>query len=660
MKKLLALLMATSMMLAAFAGCAQTPSDTGESDATAADTSAPVEAVTDEIAWDQTTDFLIVGYGLAGAAAAAEASDIDPNANILVLEKMPPELAGGNSIASGQTFIIPAEDDIETFRTYMEACFEPNPIPDEYLDWLITEFATQPEWISSTIKEAGFEIGYVGGGPTRWGSLVVEFDTLPGSDFKGASAHIREIGGSFMPGGVWHGFNEAVKLRENVEIAYSTRAIELIQDPETKKVEGVLAVDSTGKEIRIKGEKGVLIATGGFENDLQMQRDLHGGDTTYTSGTPGNTGDGLRMMMEVGAEIWHVNNQTQSGGFWQGLKVPDFESTFILNMTWKSGDYLQVDSGGNRYYNESGTYHRQHMKALEFGKYLDLPLDLAQPVHFIFDEDFRTSNLLVSPWLGWPITTEGYVWSADNQVEIDKGWIMKADTIEELAEMIGKDPATIKATVDSYNQAATSGNDSAFNRDAATMSPIDNGPYYAVEVVPTLVATTGGAVRNTDGQVLDWDGEVIPNLYEAGELGSYVSNLYQNGVFLSEAIASGRTAAQHAFGGESTRTDAEFEILDEVIKEEGTVSIFEDELDGLHSIVCENLQGTFTIDVKISQKKVALIEFTDGIENIYISEEAMRPLFNDVIANQSVNVDVIAGATIDSNAILDGILAEFS
>ena len=93
--------------------------------------------------WDREVDFLVVGYGLAGAAAAVEAYDIDPTAEILVLEKMPVELAGGNSIASGQTFLVPAQEAVETLKTYLYNCNRPNDIPDEYLTWLCQGFADQ-------------------------------------------------------------------------------------------------------------------------------------------------------------------------------------------------------------------------------------------------------------------------------------------------------------------------------------------------------------------------------------------------------------------------------------------------------------------------------------------------------------------------------------
>ena len=134
------------------------------------------------VEWDEEADFVIVGFGLAGAAAAVEAHDIDPDANVVILEKMPEELAGGNSIASGQTFIVPSEDAVDDFKLYLQACNEPNPIPDEYLDWLVNGFATQLPWIEGIAESAGYEAGYVGGGELQWGSMVLEIDSFEGSN----------------------------------------------------------------------------------------------------------------------------------------------------------------------------------------------------------------------------------------------------------------------------------------------------------------------------------------------------------------------------------------------------------------------------------------------------------------------------------------------
>ena len=101
---------------------------------------------------------------------------------------MPETLAGGNSIASGQTFLVPAESAVETVKTYLYNCNKPNPIPDEYLTWLCEGFATQLPWIEYVADGVDYEAGYVGGGELKWGSMVVEFSNFEGSTFDGCSA----------------------------------------------------------------------------------------------------------------------------------------------------------------------------------------------------------------------------------------------------------------------------------------------------------------------------------------------------------------------------------------------------------------------------------------------------------------------------------------
>ena len=262
----------------------------------------PPAQETPAVTYDKDVDFLVVGYGLAGEAAALEANDIDPNAKICILEKMSEANAGGNSIASGQTLIVPAPDDLDTFRRYLVACSSPNPIKDEYMDFLVNEFAGQAGWIQATVAAVDYELGYVGGGPLSWGSLVTEFPDLDGASFKGCSGHVRKTGTTFEYGGVWRGFDLAVRARENIELCFNTAFKSLIQD-ETGAVTGAVAADDSGSEIRIKAEKGVLLACGGFENNLEMQRDFHGMDMVYTGGTPGNTGDAIQVLMAAGAKM---------------------------------------------------------------------------------------------------------------------------------------------------------------------------------------------------------------------------------------------------------------------------------------------------------------------------------------------------------------------
>ena len=610
----------------------------------------------DAIAWDETVDFLVVGYGFAGQAAALEGSAIDPDAKILVLEKMNEKLAGGNSIASGQTFIVPSEKDIDRFANYLKEMGYPNQLSDEYYQTLAAGFAALPQWMDQMVTPVGYEVGYVGGGPGRWGSYVVEFPEFEYGLFEGASLHVRTAGGpTFELGGIWHGLNKAVKTRENVEVRYGTFATELIQD-DTGRVLGAVASDWNGNEIKIKSEKGVVLACGGFENNLQMQKDFHGLEDATTAGTPGNTGDGMEMLLKAGAKLWHVKNATQSGGFNIGFRVPEYEAGFILNMSIREGGYMHIAADSKRFINEAYPYYRQHLKHVVSGRYEDIPYERSQPVHMIFDDSICQNYPLSSTWVGWNVTTEGYVWDTNNAKELEKGWIMKADTLEELATMMDRDPATVVAEVERYNSMIDKGVDEDFGRDIATMTKIEKGPFYAIKLTPALVATTGGGMRNAKGEVLDWDNNVIPGLYEAGELGSTFSNLYQNGGFISEAFFSGRAAAQTAFGGAAEITST-YTILDpaEIV----TDSIFKDEIDGEYIIDLEGQHGAFSILVKISVGKVASIQIEDGADNMYLKPEQVQEIANNVMAKQTTEVDAISGATEESQLILDGIKTQF-
>lgn len=265
------------------------------------------------VKWDEEHDIVIAGYGMAGTAAYIEAVEIDPNVDVVIYDKSDEENAGGQAIASGQCVIFVQKDDIETFRTYMRNLNKPQVIPEEDFNWLTNEFATDLEWIQGALEPVGYEVGYSGGGALRWGTLLVEFPKLEGADFVGATGHFRKKDGGipFENGGCWNGFAAAAEYR-GAKPNYSHQVVCLVQDSITKRVEGVGVKKPDGTVIYVKAKKGVLLATGGYEGDMQMYRDFNGGDTIYNAGSPYVTGDGVKMEMAIGAQLWHMDNHTMS------------------------------------------------------------------------------------------------------------------------------------------------------------------------------------------------------------------------------------------------------------------------------------------------------------------------------------------------------------
>ena len=147
-----------------------------------------------------------------------------------------------------------------------------------------------------------------------------------------------------------------------------------------------------------------------------------------------------------------------------------------------------------------------------------------------------------------------YIWSADNQREIDRGWILKAGTVKELAAKILEDPdnnkvlqpSALEATIRQYNEYCRQGEDLEFHRPKQYLEPLQDPPYYAIKLWPGGPNTQGGPRRNVSGQVMHVGGTPIPRLYSAGELGSVWGMLYNVGGNIGECIAFGRIAGANA------------------------------------------------------------------------------------------------------------------
>lgn len=485
--------------------------------------------------WDFEADIVIVGFGLAACSAAIEALAMSPGIDILILEKMPRGQEGGNSRAAGQSLLIPKN--AEALAAYQRRMSESNPIPEEMLREWAERMMTLEPWIIERAQEAGAK--YRRGGGASGMDAVLEFEEYGAAEAVAFNSTILPT-----PAGVWLAFKACVDKRP-LRVEYETRVTDLVQDPDTLEVYGAIATQRD-RPVTIKAKKAVIMCSGGFENSLDMQRNYFGLSQAVALGTPGNTGDGIKILQKAGADMWHLRNKGQSGGIWPGFKVPEFPTAFIRTFYWQNFGWIEVAGDNQRFYNETVLYQRTHFKEKIHGQWVDTLHANVGPVHMIFDDDVRANNCLVLKWMTWVVVVNKYEWSIDNSAEVAKGWIKKANSIEELARLIDRDPMELATTVAAYNAACSAKVDTKLGRDPRTLQPIAKPPYYAMEVVPAIVCTGGGARRNIESEVLDHSGASIPRLYEAGELGSMFSNLYQNGSYLTEAMISGRAAGKNA------------------------------------------------------------------------------------------------------------------
>ena len=469
---------------------------------------------------DLETDVVVVGYGAAGCAAAIEARRL--GADVLVLEKMPAGLAGGNTRVSGGVWF--RSVDQERCATYLRSLSGGFPLPEPIVQIWAKETHLNTEWLEGL----GINTG-------QQSNPAPEYAELEGSD---CYAGYMGVGGQWGRGILWSALANAVD-QHGADVLLDTRALELLQKQGTNEVCGVL-VEQAGVRKRIFARKGIVLATGGFENNSEMVHDYLGIPGTPTIwGNPMATGDGIKMAMKVGADLWHMDNMMTA----VGIKVPGFESGFLFDPP-RHG-YIFVGLDGKRIANELP--HIGHGQALVGGSYELFPM---KPVHYIFDESTRLAGpvcptLDVLP-VGYNLVIGEYEWSPDNSVEIDKGWILKADTLKELAVLLDLDADTLETTVARYNQACDVGVDDQFERPSETLLPLQTGPFYACSWGPMVAWTNGGPRRNEHAQVLDSFGSVIPGLYAAGSITSTYSWCKDGGFHIADALAIGRVAGRTA------------------------------------------------------------------------------------------------------------------
>lgn len=487
--------------------------------------------------WTESVDIVILGSGLAGCVSAITAYDTDPDTDVLVIEKMPEEYAGGNSRVAGQSLFFPS--DLENLLKYRRGLDRPNPIPEDVLQVWGEAMVSQHDWVREKMAEAGISLVR----HSYNAKTTAEYPELPGSDAAN--------GRNFIPvpqtSGVWKAFKWQADQRP-IRFYFNTPALELVQDQQTGEILGVIA-ERGGERIRIQARRAVIMCTGGFENNLDMQRNYGGLNEVFPLGTPGNTGDGIKMQQKVGADMWHMRNSVFTSGLYRAMRPQGFDSAFFCHTPRRAGSWLELGKEDRRFWNETRDWNATHFHRKEHGHWVDAPLPFVLPVHMIFDDQTRMQNRLgygERRGMTWNNVVEHYIWSEDNSVEVEKGWIIKADSIEKLAEKLGRDPIRVRKAITEFNRAARNGSDELFGRTAASMAAIESPPYYAVEIVPGIICTTGGGKRNSHSQVVAHGGEPIKRLYSAGELGSIMGNLYQNGSFLTECIVFGRIAGRNA------------------------------------------------------------------------------------------------------------------
>ncbi|MBI2954587.1 MAG: FAD-binding protein [Chloroflexi bacterium] len=489
--------------------------------------------------WKESADIVILGYGGAGAVAAITAHDL--GAEVLLVEKQAQDSHYTNTQMSAGNFICP--NDVNGALRYMEAICR----VEEGLTW--TDRDTLHAWAEYTSQNiAWLEAmgGHIKPGPNGGEHRKVEgWESIGRAGIAGSGLGLHRLLTSNV-------------ARRGIRVLFDTPAQKLLTDSDGRVVGVRVAVGEGREAMDIKANRAVIMTLGGFEFDESMKLNYLRVFPTYFYGTTANTGDGHRMVMDMGADLWHMNCCSAR----LVAKFPDFPIAFSVEFstkfahhidpadksqvaTGKSAGYVLVDRDGRRFTSENIKFHTLYYELALFDSHrLIYP---RVPCHLIFDQARMDAGPIPSTKAGPAGPVQLYHWSKDNQAELERGWIVKGDTVDELADKIGVPAANLAETVRRYNIYCREGHDPEFNRHPSDLTPFSQPPFYALRLYPGGPNTQGGPRRNHRAQVLNVDGDPVRRLYAAGEFGSVYGMLYPaGGGNIAECIAFGRIAAENA------------------------------------------------------------------------------------------------------------------
>ena len=484
------------------------------------------------------TNVLVIGAGNAALTAALAASE--QGARVTVLERAPYEERGGNTAFTGGALRmvyhgledieqlvpdIPEEQKAETdFGSYTEA---------DFLGDLarVTEHRIDPE-LAEVLVSNSFDT-------YRWlRSKGMRFALMYGRQAFKVDGRFQFFGGLAVES--WGGGPEWSKAlfdavdREGIEVRYEARAVELLT--EGRAVRGVRILQSGEKQAL--DADAVVVATGGFQANAEWRsRNLGPGwDLARVRGSRFDTGDGLRMALDIGAS---------PAGHWSGCHAVGWDMNAPEFGDLRVGDGFQkhcypygimVNADGVRFVDEGADFRNY-----TYAKYGRVVLE--QPQQFawqIFDS--KTEHLMRDEYRHSDVTK------------------VTADSLPELAKRLeGVDAERFLRTVEEYNAAVP--DEPSFNPNVLDgrqtegldvpksnwSQRIDEPPFSAYGIGCGITFTFGGLRVTTDAQVVDTDGRPIPGLYAAGDLvgGIFYFN-YPAGSGLTSGVVFGRLAGSHA------------------------------------------------------------------------------------------------------------------
>ncbi|MGV8083215.1 MAG: FAD-binding protein [Coriobacteriia bacterium] len=528
-------------------GCSKSDA-AGKEENTAVSKTDPIPPVDPPAKWDKEVDVVVAGAG-GGLVGAARALDL--GASVIVLEK--------SSVWGG------ASKETDVFSVMGSQTQEKLGVGSA-LTKMPPEVMRQVMVIKQTAENRGGVLSTKNADGTYSGTKMPDGTVLPATPVQGDPRMLKALANAIPDSVDWIGTQgvtwEPVHMLGNAavvaglcpadseaggfvpranmpvfetmynnivkgggEVLFDTPITAVVMDGD--KVVGAQATKTDGTVVYIKANKGVLLATGGFTQNIDLLKMYAPSMTramTCTAPTI-DDGDGLRIGLGAGGYVGDYD----TGCVFDGGVESGQRSRYLYkgDVQLARQPWLGIDVTGRRY-----PYHSLDTIGFpEAGPHLmSLP---GNNGYVIFDADYQ-ENIRKFPKLIcrnpiWPeMADEGAHfervpdglcekdWRIGAQQAIDGGWLFKCNTLDELADKLGLVPATLKAAVDNWNAICEKGVDEELHFHPDWLMPVAKAPYYGMKVGGTLISTYTGLVTDATARVVGKNGAAIEGLYAAG------------------------------------------------------------------------------------------------------------------------------------------------